>query len=94
MLKERYDQCRLIHQSHVSAIISHPPIKVGGYEEVCDFHDMLVKRLSGLHDTGQYNAGAILTSIAALQLNARLHEQWLTFRDYKTVPDIQISSIF
>ena len=32
-----------------------------------------------------------MTSIAAPQLNARLHEQWLTFsRDHKTVPDIQI----
>ena len=76
---------------HVSAIISQPPIKAGGYEEIYDFHDVLVKQLSGLHDIGQYDAGAILTSIAALQLNARFHKQWLTFsQDHKVAPDIKI----
>lgn len=91
MLKERYDQRRLIHQSHIAAIVNHLPVKAGGYEEICDLHDLLVKHLSGLHDTKQYDAGAILTSIAAPKLNARLHEQWLTFsRDHKAVPDVKV----
>ena len=87
ILKDRYDQQRLMHEPHMLVIVNHSPVKTSSYEEICDLHDT-VKHLSGLHASGQYKAGAILTSIIASKLNNKSREQWLIYSRDKMVPEI------
>lgn len=63
ILKEKYDQ-RFRHESHVSALANCPPLKTGTFEEYNRLYNLLIKHDAGLHNTGQYEVGPILTSLA------------------------------
>ena len=89
LLKDRYDQRRLIHRTHTMAIVECPSLKQGSHEELCSFVDTLEHSINSLKDAGQYNIGSILTSILSRKLTKRLQESWLHFsHDNKEVPDI------
>ena len=47
-LKARYDQLRLIHQSHVKVILEVHSLKDGNGKELCKFHDTLQQHLHAL----------------------------------------------
>ena len=47
-LKARYDRPRLIHQSHVKAIMEMTPLKEGGGKELRRLHDVLQQHLRAL----------------------------------------------
>ena len=90
ILKERYDQRRLIHQAHTMAIVNAPVIKHGNHVELCSFIDNLEHSLSSLVDSGQHTIEAVWTSIVAGKLNKRLEEEWLKYSDdTKKVPEIK-----
>ncbi len=46
ILKDRYDQRRLIHRTYTMSIINAPVIKQGNYTELCSFIDNLEHNLS------------------------------------------------
>ena len=89
LLKDRYDQRRLIPRTHTMAIVECPSLKQGSHEELCSFMDTLEHNINSLKDARQYNIGSFLTSILSSKLTKRLQESWLHFsRDDKEVPDI------
>ena len=90
ILKERYDQRRLIHQAHTTAIVNAPMIKHDNHVELCSFIDNLEHSLSSLIDFGQHTIEAVWTSIVAGKLNKTLEEEWLRYSDdTKNVPEIK-----
>ncbi len=70
LLKKRYEKRRLVHRLHVKALTQHQA-KTNSYEEISKLHVTWKKHLAGLHDSGQYEVGAVLTSIAVSNL---IHE--------------------
>ena len=69
-LKERYDQRRFIHQSHVRVLFDRAKMRTGSVEEVCSLRDHITKHVTALKDTGQFDAGAI---VCTRMLNTYLH---------------------
>ncbi len=89
ILKDRYDQRRLIHRTYTMSIVNAPVIKQGNYTEFCSFIDNLEHNLSSLTDSGQHTIDAVWTSIITTKLSKRLEEEWLKYSDdTKDVPDI------
>ncbi len=90
LLKKRYEKRRLVHRLHVKALTQHQA-KTNSYEEISKLHVTWKKHLAGLHDSGQYEVGAVLTSIAVSNLNHGLYDKWLTFtQERKEIPDIEV----
>ena len=88
-LKQRYDQRRQIHETHVMAIVKHPSIKGETRDELQSLRDMLHTNIRGLRNMDQFDAGAILTSLTVNKFTKRLRESWLEHtEDTKQVPDV------
>ena len=90
ILKDRYDQWHLIHQTHTMAIVNAPMIKHGSHAELCSFIENLEHNMSCLTDSGQHTFEAVWTSIVAGKLSKKLEEEWLKYSDEENyVPDIK-----
>ena len=94
LLKERYNQKRLIHRTHAKSIVDAPALKQGHHEELCTFVDNLKHSISSLKDCGHYSIETFLTSVLSGKLNKRLQESWLKYsrgvKGVKSVPDVTL----
>ena len=89
LIKERYDQKRLVHKHFTMTIVDYPAIKQGTYEEFCMFSDTIEHSINCLKDAKQYEIGSFIASILTTKLPKRRNDQWLHFtRDTPNVPDI------
>ena len=74
----------------MKTLIQHVP-KSESYEDLCCMEVVWKKSISGLHDSGQFTAGALLTSIGVSSLTPKLYDKWLvSTQDEDEVPDVKI----
>jgi hypothetical protein len=75
-LKARYDQPRLIHKSHVRAILDAPGLKDGTGREIRKLHDTTQQHLRALKAMGFEPSGEFITSVIELKLDSATSFEW------------------
>ena len=75
-LKARYDRPRLIHQSHVRAILDAPGLKEGTGREIRKLHDVAQQHLRALKSMGFEPSGPFITSVLELKLDSSTSFEW------------------
>ena len=75
-LKARYDRPRLIHQSHVRAIVEAPELKNATGREIRKLHDTTQQHLRALKAMGFEPSGPFITSILELKLDPDTSFEW------------------
>ena len=78
-LKARYDQPRLIHQSHVRLILKAPSLKDGTGHELCRLHDTVQQHLRALKAMAYEPSGPFITSVLELKLDSNTSFEWQRF---------------
>ena len=68
-LKSRYDRPRLIHQTHVRAILDAPPLKDGSGKELCRLHDVILQHRRALKAMDYEPSSPFITSVLELKLD-------------------------
>ena len=75
-LKARYDRPRLIHQSHIQAILEAPGLKDGTGRDLRKLHDTTQQHLRALKAMGFEPSGPLITSLLELKLDAGTSFEW------------------
>ena len=75
-LKGRYDRPRLIHQSHMKAILGTPSMKDGNRRELHRLHDLLQQHLRALNATESDELSQFITSVIQLKLDPDTLFEW------------------
>ena len=89
-LKARYDRPRLIHQSHVRAIIEAPALKDGNGKELRRLHDTVQQHLRALKAMHYEPSGPFVTSFLEMKLDQDTAFEWQKHSKSKTdVPHYQ-----
>ena len=90
MLLKRYDRPRLIHQSHVRAIVDAPVVKEGSGKELRRLHDVLSQHLRALKTMDCEPSGKFVTSMVEMKLDQTTLFEWQRHtQDQKEVPHFQ-----
>ncbi len=93
-LKAKFEQKRLVHKSHVKALLFNK-ISSHSYDELDKTQALWRKHIVGLEKSGQLETGALLTSIAETSMNESTYAEWAKFSSkYSKVPDIKIFKEF
>ena len=91
LMKETYDQKRLIHRHHTMCIVNCPSVSKGIHEELSLFKSTILHSVSCLKDAGQFEIGPFVTSILTSKLPKNLADQWLLFtKDIAEVPELDV----
>ena len=89
LLQQHFQQTRIIHATYCRTVADLQPVKADK-AELTKLADTLDKAVSWLEQLDQYNAGAILTSLATSTLPSNLSESWEEkTEDIDGVPDIK-----
>ena len=75
-LRARYDQPRLIHQSHVKAILETPSLQDGSGKHLRRLHDTLLQHLRALDAADCEPLSRFITSIIQLKLDPNTLFEW------------------
>ena len=85
-LKSRYDRPRLIHQSHVKAILETPSLRDGSRKELRRLHDTLQQHLRALDAAECDPLSHFITSTIQLKLDPNTLFEWQ--KHTQTVADV------
>ena len=76
LLQARFNQPRLIHQTHVSRILNAPSLKEGSGKELRNLHDTVQQHLRALKAMDYEPSGPFITSILELKLDTMTMFEW------------------
>ena len=86
-LKSRYDRPRLIHQTHVRAILDAPPLKDGSGKELRRLRDVILQHLRALKAMDYEPSSPFITSVLELKLDVNTMFEWQKYsQDSTDVP--------
>ena len=76
LLQARFNQPRLIHQTHFSRILNTPSLKEGSGKELRNLHDRVHQHLRALKAMDYKPSGPFITSILELKLDTTTMFEW------------------